>query len=456
MADAPWHSPAALAWLQGIVQERFGHSFELLLASDGACITVCLPGSVEHITLVVDGGMFARADSDLPCAQWDAGAEGWNAALPRPLQAPGAASLPTPLITSNEGEWRVGYDIFGLIYWMLTRQEEVGRTDLDAHGRFPGVASHAYKCGYLERPIVDEWLHLLGQVIIRVWPFISLKQHSFSMRVSHDVDAPSRFAFSRPASLLKDILRCVLKEKNLKSALLAPFIRMSSKARLHALDPYNTFDWLMDRSEKHGLVSAFYFICGRTDPAKDADYEIEDQAIIELMKRIHERGHEIGLHPSYASYQSPQIIQLEFERLRKSCQAAGIHQDNWGGRMHYLRWEQPTTMNGWDSAGISYDSTLGYADQPGFRCGTCFEYRGFDPVEKTARNIIIRPLVAMDVTVIDYLGLGVGEKAREKFLSLKQACSAVGGVFTVLWHNSCFSSIHHFDLYESVLSDFYE
>lgn len=451
MSKKCWHSPAAIIWLQELLQERFGQAFELILMPDVSCLSLRIRDDARYITLAIDGPMFARADSDLPCAHWNAFAEGWPSTLPGCLPAPGMASLPLTLVTATENGWHISYDIMGLTYWMLTRQEEVGRTDLDKHARFPGIASHAYKCGYLERPIVDEWLHLLGQVIIRTWPFISLKQHSFSMRVSHDVDAPSRFAFSRPASLVKDIVRCVLKERNLKSALLAPCIRMSSKARLHALDPYNTFDWLMDKSEKNGLVSAFYFICGRTDAAKDADYEIEDTAIVELMKRIHERGHEIGLHPSYASYQSPQIIQLEFERLRKSCQAVGIHQDNWGGRMHYLRWEQPTTMNAWDSASISYDSTLGYADQPGFRCGTCFEYRGFDPVEKTARNIIIRPLVAMDVTVIDYLGLGVGEKAREKFLSLKQACSAVGGVFTLLWHNSCFSTDAHFCLYESLL-----
>ena len=29
--------------------------------------------------------------------------------------------------------------------------------------------------------------------------------------------------------------------------------------RIHRSDPYNTYDLIMDISERHGLVSAFYF-----------------------------------------------------------------------------------------------------------------------------------------------------------------------------------------------------
>lgn len=59
-------------------------------------------------------------------------------------------------------------------------------------------------------------------------------------------------------------------------------------------------------------------------------------------------------------------------------------------------------------AGMSYDSTLGYADRPGFRCGTCFEYTAFDVVSDQPLSLRIRPLIAMDCTVIAerYLGLG--------------------------------------------------
>ena len=67
--------------------------------------------------------------------------------------------------------------------------------DLDSHERFPATASHAFKHDYLDRPVVDEWLHLLGQVIQQQWPDLEMKRHEFNISVSHDVDQPSLYAF---------------------------------------------------------------------------------------------------------------------------------------------------------------------------------------------------------------------------------------------------------------------
>ena len=446
------YSPAALTWLQTLLQERFGHAFTLQAQADGT-LALGLPGAAGGIILDTDSATLTRADSQLPHTLWDAAAEGWHSVLGTSLPAPGAASLPVPLITPTAQGLHVAYDILGLTYWMLSRQEEVGRTDLDEHGRFPATSSHAFKHGYLERPIVDEWLHVLGQVIQRTWPGIALAQRRFSIKVSHDVDAPSRYAFKSWKGIARAMAGDVLKRGDVGSAVFAPWIRLNSQTALHRQDPANTFDWIMDVSERHGLKSAFYFICGRTVPSLDADYEPEHPAIRALMCRIHARGHEIGLHPSYGSYQKPEVIRAEAGRLRRIAREEGIEQPEWGGRMHYLRWEQPATLRAWADAGMNYDSTLGYADRPGFRCGTCFEYPAFDPVAGQALPLGVRPLVAMECTVMAprYMGLGAGDAALAKFVQLKNACQAVGGCFTLLWHNSQLDSAAERALYEAVL-----
>ena len=444
-------SSGALAWIALILQDRFGHAFTLLPQPDNT-LQIRLGTASPCIELALDSATFARADSNLPCTQWNAAAEGWHTALAPMLPAPGASTLPSPLIEPTAQGWRVHYDILGLTYWMLSRQEEVGRTDLDAHGRFPATSSHAFKHGYLERPIVDEWLHILGQVIARTWPGLSLKQHTFSMKVSHDVDAPSRYGFAGAKGLLRSMAGDVLKRGDLQSALRAPWIRLKTRDALHPGDSYNTFEWIMDLSDRHGLTSAFYFICGRTSNM-DAAYEPEHPAIRALMRRIHQRSHEIGLHPSYGSYQKPEIIVAEAQRLRRVAAEEGITQSEWGGRMHFLRWEQPTTLRAWADAGMTYDSTLSYADLPGFRCGTCIEYPAFDPVQGEMLHLRVRPLIAMECTVMAprYMGLGTGEAAYAKFSQLKDACRAVNGCFTLLWHNSQFETKAERDLYEAVL-----
>ena len=121
--------------------------------------------------------------------------------------------------------------------------------------------------------------------------------------------------------------------------------------------------------------------------------------------------------------------------------------------MHYLRWSWPTTAYGWIMSGFDYDSTLSYADRPGFRCGTCHEYKMFDPLLQKQLNLIQRPLIVMETSVIAkrYLGLGYGQLALDKIRELKYQCQKVQGNFTLLWHNSSFVHPASRNIYEEVL-----
>ncbi len=121
--------------------------------------------------------------------------------------------------------------------------------------------------------------------------------------------------------------------------------------------------------------------------------------------------------------------------------------------MHYLRIEIPTTLRELARTGITYDSTLGYADQIGFRCGTCNEYQAVDPVTAIPINIKIRPLLVMDQTVINqrYMGLGCGADAEDKIFRIKERCRKIGGQFSMLWHNSTLVSKSQRRLYTAAL-----
>lgn len=441
-----------LRWLEVIFAERFGHVWHFALTEQGFLLT--LEGNKGAILFDNTLQCLTHSHSNQPCAWWDAGHEGWDSVLGVALPAPGATELPKPLIVARDDAHIVSYDIPSLVYWMLARVEEIGRKDLDSHERFPATSSHAYRHGYLERPVVDEWLHVLGQVIQRQWPEVQLKQHEFQMRISHDVDQPSMYAFKPWKTILRMMASHILKRFDTKAFLTAPYVKLTTRNHLLDVDPYNTFNWLMDISERNGLKSAFYFICGRTHPDKDADYEIEHPVMRELLRRIHSRGHQIGLHPSYNTFRNPSSLKSEARKLKHVCAEEGINQSEWGGRMHYLRWDQAETLCAWADAGMSYDSTLGYADRPGFRCGTCFEYPAFDPISNKQIAIRIRPLHVMESTVIDslYMGLGVSGRAFNKILEIKNICRMVNGQFALLWHNSYLKSDELKKLYLHIVS----
>lgn len=448
-----YFTTASLHWLEALLKERFGPTFALNQTPSE--LTLSLRGAHGAIVFDTLQSHFHQSRSHFCCRHWQASSEGFSGSVEDLIPAPCEDELHEPLVEQKGRGFTIHYDILGLTYWMLTRLEEIGREDLDDHQRFPAISSHAFMHDYLERPIVDEWLDILGQVMQRVWPQFELKKHSFQVKVSHDVDDPARYAFQSPGRLIRTMGGDLLVRRNFKSALMGPWIWLNSKRDIHPLDPANSFDWLIKQSEKHELTSAFYFICGRTDAAKDASYDPEMPQIRSLMRKIHSRGHEIGLHPSYNTFSTPEEILKEAERLKNVCSEEGIRQQAWGGRMHYLRWDQSVTLKAWADAGMTYDSTLGYADRPGFRCGTCFEYPAFDVATDQALPLRIRPLVAMDCTVMAkrYLGLGSTEAAFLKFNDLKNKCRAVGGMFTLLWHNSSFNVVEDFDIYRRLLSD---
>lgn len=433
-----------------MLYERYG--VKLVLSAMPSTWKISIGESDRAILVDADPATFTRSDSELPLTGWYVERGGWRPALAKLLPAPGAASLPTPLIERVTKGYIIHYDILGLVYWMLTRQEEVGRTDLDEHGRFAAGSSHAFKHGYLERPVVDEWLDILGQVIQRTWPSIRLKRRQFSVKVSHDVDQATRYGFRSWRTLPRVVAQDVLKLHDARG-LLGPWMRVSMRSRLNRLDAYNTFDWLMDTSEKHGLISAFYFICNRRGTPYDCDYDLEHPAIRSLIRRIHVRGHEVGLHASYNTYLNCAQLKLEANRLRRVCSDEGVEQQLWGGRMHWLQWSQPRTLRAWSDAGMAYDSTMTYAERPGFRCGTSCEYPAFDPVAQEVLRVRVRPLVVMEGSVIaNYgLGLGAGIDARRKMLALKDSCRRVGGHFTLLWHNSNLITRNWRQLYWDVL-----
>ncbi|WP_420819557.1 polysaccharide deacetylase family protein [Paenibacillus pinistramenti] len=334
------------------------------------------------------------------------------------------------------GLW-CGIDLFGSSFFMLTRYEEAAEVSIrDRHDRFPASGSAAARDGFLHRPVVNEYAELLWAALQQLWPGLARKRRRFRLQVSHDVDVPFlAMGRSRP-SLLKEALAELLFRRSLESAWRKARVAWPRRDR-YAADPFNRFDWLMSLSEAAGVQSSFYFITEDTAPGLDGSYTMDDPAIRALLREIHLRGHRIGLHPGYQTYLHPERIFRQFALLRRAADAAGIRQDVWGGRQHYLRWRAPDTWQHWEDAGLDYDSTLSFADQAGFRCGVCCEYPVFNLRTRRQLHLRERPLVVMDQSIIhpDYMALK-GDAAFGAIRHYYDQCAAYGGDFTLLWHNS--------------------
>ena len=357
-------------------------------------------------------------------------------------------------LRERDSQVTFGLDIFGSAFFMLTRYEEIVIRHRDSRERFPGAASLAARERFLDRPVVNEYLELLWWAFERLWPRVAARRRrqSFQVDLSHDVDWPY-CTRQRPRAVARSVVGDALRRRDIQLGLRrsASFVR-TRQGNLDA-DICNTFDFIMDISERRGLRSSFYFITDNTTGGIEAaPYSIDDPWIRKLLRSIHARGHEIGLHTSYDSFQDPVQTRNEFTKLLRVCEEEGIEQSAWGGRQHYLRWENPVTWQNWADAGLEYDSTLTFAELPGFRSGVCFDYPVFNLQTRAPLRLRERPLVVMEGSLFSrfYLNLPPS-RAREELLKLRDRCQLFAGQFTLLWHNNQLLSSWQKKLYEEIV-----
>jgi len=348
---------------------------------------------------------------------------------------------------------RFGVDIFGSAFVLLSRVEELRDVTRDDHDRFPAAASIAVAHGFLDRPLVDEYVELLRALLVRIAPGLRSRRPAYAEDVTHDID----YVDARRWGIVRELRASA---RNLVSDH-APAVvarRLASIPLRRLLGPrcdiFNTFAELMRLSEEHGLKSTFFFIAGNAPGGlQDDNYLIDEPWLRQVLRAIDARGHDIGLHGSYQSFASAPQLAAELEALERVLREEGIEVEGLGCRQHYLRFDPATTWPAQAAAGLSFDSTVGFAEVPGFRSGTSREHGVFDVVERVRLPLRERPLTLMDSTLLDraYLNLDRDE-AGARAEHLKRACRRVGGTFRLLWHNTTLVTSEQRSLYRDILA----
>lgn len=355
-----------------------------------------------------------------------------------PFAAHPEAEIPvlygTPSWQRSRDTLELGVDVFGSAFFLLTRYEELVLDALDEHERFPASANLTVRAGLARRPLVNEYLELLWLALRMQWPRLTRRRLDHAVLPSHDVDWPLAAERSWGGMLRRAAADAIVRRDPVLSARRAAGHAARALGR-NALDVNNTFDAIMDAGEREGVRSCFYFIAGRRAGLIDGDYSLDDPWIRALLRRIHARGHEIGLHASYTTFLDPEQTRRERETLGRALDEEGIDQEHVGSRQHFLRWRNPQTWRNCDEAGLAYDTTIGFAEDVGFRAGVCLDYPVFDLERRRTLSLRERPLVVMDGPVLDRLGLS-REETAVTIDGLRQTCARYGGLFTLLWHNS--------------------
>ncbi len=294
----------------------------------------------------------------------------------------------TDRITTNETGTICEIDVFAAIFFMLTRWEEQFIEKPDKYQRFSAEASLAWRWDFLHRPIVEEYLLFLKNMLRHILPGIVFRPTEFKVQFTHDIDF-----WSAPVRL-RNFAKDILVRRSFSA-----FSKRWAYWR-NRVNPIDLFDLFMDVSERHGGQAHFYCIAGHRAGKLDGEKYYNHPQYRATLRRVIARGHVVGLHPSVQTLDNPTYLIEEKERLESIIGAPVTT-----GRQHLLRFKLPDTWEYWEQAGLTCDSTLGYAGAPGFRCGTGRTFPVFSVRQRRVLNLREMPLIVMDTTLKNYLGL---------------------------------------------------
>ena len=343
-------------------------------------------------------------------------------------------------IEVSENIIKCGIDIFASSFFMLTRWEEYVLQEKDKHGRTPDKLQLSVKHNFNERPIVNEYVEMLRNMFSHLGIEIE-KKHKYIPKITHDIDYFARY--DKFTKVLKAIGGDIFKRKSLSKAIntLKSYSKINKGKQK---DPYDTFNYLMDLSERYDLKSHFYFIPALLGE-EDTQYNINDEQVVKTMQHIKERGHIVGVHGAYCSYKNKDIFLKELKRFPFDIKITE-------GRQHFLRFENSTTWQIQNDAGLKQDSTMGYVNHVGFRAGTCYEYSVFNILTRKKLNLKEQSLIVMEQALIKQYS--DRNKFYNKIIALKDIVKKYNGTFVILWHNNNFNVdewSEYKDVYENVI-----
>jgi len=319
----------------------------------------------------------------------------------------------------------IPFDLFSAVFFLLSRAEEYANSDRDKHGRF-SAANSLFDTDFIQRPVIDEWLLKVGIQYLNNTE-ISLSKREFKWLNTYDVDVAYAYRHRPAARVLAASVRNLVRF-DFKSFFERFGVLIGNKP-----DPYDTYHFQKEVSTKYADETIYFFLLA--NKAKFDRNLSYDNAGMKSLVRFVEEFAKAGIHPSYESGDNPELISLEIQRLEKLTGASVSK-----SRQHFLRFNLPNTYRKLVKNGISEDYSMGYADLPGFRAGTCTPHYFFDIIDNTVAKLRLYPLVIMEASLRDYLNCNERE-ARELIHRLATRVKAVDGLFTTLWHNDSLTDI---------------
>lgn len=326
-----------------------------------------------------------------------------------------------PVFFTSEGLSDLPFDPLAMTFFLASRYEEYTPRNTDIHGRFDCKESHAYRNNYLHLPIIDLIAEKIRCLLEEKFPSLEFRTSQYHFIPTVDID----MAY---AHLGKGILRSIA--GYLKLLAKVNFSQVKERIQVNMgmkEDPFDNFQFIMDTFEENKIKPVFFAHLGNYG-RYDKNISWKNRKLRDLLLWISQRA-EIGIHPSYQTFNKPEFIRGEKLRLEDI-----IRKEVTKSRQHFVRFKLPETFNYLLQAGITDDFSMGYASDAGFRGGMCKPWFFYDLKAELETKLKLHPFVFMDTSLGDYLKLSPSEYSTFVYKFINET-KKLNGELIGIWHN---------------------
>ncbi len=314
----------------------------------------------------------------------------------------------------------INYDIIASSFFFLSNWQEWATNKKNNEiNRFPYDASIQFELNIIEKPVVNYYLSILKYAIEKAYNITLIPKEEFTTFVSHDIDACL-------SAWLQGSYRALLDKKPL-SVFKLLYLKLFKE------DAWFNFKEILAIERNLNIRSTFFFMSskGKKGNFRNSDYTVSRKKFKKVFQDIESNKSEVGLHGSFGTCNDESLYKNDLKKLEYKVI---------GNRFHFLEFDVEKTIPILEKSDIRFDSTMGFAEHPGFRNGICYPFYLYD-IEKDAPSTVLEiPLILMDGTLQNKKYVNISrDKAVEYVLPLIQEVRKFNGVFSILWHNTHFS-----------------
>jgi len=319
------------------------------------------------------------------------------------------------------------FDVFAASFYLLSRYEEYLLHQKDIYGRYAHENSLAFKEGFLNRPLVNEWLLLFKSSLKQKFPSFTIHYSPFTFLPTYDIDIAWSYKNKGFWRSLGGFIQSIVKGN-----------WQQYKERLRVLrgkqrDPYDTYGWLNSLHKQYKLNPYYFFLLANRTSRYDKNIFPKQKAMFDLISD-HLIRYPVGIHPSWRSGDEHGLLQKEINTL-----SAITGNKVLASRQHYIRFTLPETFRRLSNAGILFDFSMGYGSINGFRASAATPFYWYDLEKEKQTELMLFPFCYMEANSF-YEQKFTAQQALEEMRHYYQVTKKVNGTFIMIWHNHFFGT----------------